>query len=49
MTDTKFLLPESAIPTHWYNVVADLPAPPAPPQEDLDVPDWLRRIFGRLG
>ncbi len=25
MTDTKFLLPESAIPTHWYNVVADLP------------------------
>jgi tryptophan synthase beta chain len=27
---TKFLLPESRIPTHWYNVIADLPAPPAP-------------------
>lgn len=28
---TKFILPESDIPTHWYNVVADLPAPPPPP------------------
>ena len=28
--DTKILLPESAIPTHWYNIVADLPAPPQP-------------------
>jgi tryptophan synthase beta chain len=27
---TKFLLGENQIPTHWYNVVADLPAPPAP-------------------
>jgi tryptophan synthase beta chain len=27
---TKFLLPENRIPTHWYNVIADLPAPPAP-------------------
>ncbi len=27
---TKFLLGENRIPTHWYNVVADLPAPPAP-------------------
>ena len=30
MESTKYLLPESQIPTHWYNVVADLPAPPAP-------------------
>ena len=30
MTTTKFLLPESDIPTHWYNVVADLNNPPAP-------------------
>jgi tryptophan synthase beta chain len=30
MEPTKILLPESQIPTHWYNVVADLPAPPAP-------------------
>ena len=28
---TKILLDESEIPTHWYNVVADLPAPPPPP------------------
>jgi tryptophan synthase beta chain len=27
---TKFLLDESQIPTHWYNVVADLARPPAP-------------------
>ena len=31
MPQTKFLLDESEIPTHWYNVVADLPNPPAPP------------------
>lgn len=28
---TKFLLEESSLPTHWYNVVADLPNPPPPP------------------
>ena len=28
---TKFLLSESDLPTHWYNVVADLPSPPPPP------------------
>ena len=31
MSDTKILLDESAIPTHWYNVVADMPNRPAPP------------------
>src|SRR5512143_2600274 len=30
MDETKIVLPESQIPTHWYNVVADLPAPPSP-------------------
>src|ERR1700730_15791699 len=29
-TQTKFMLDESEIPTHWYNVVPDLPHPPAP-------------------
>src|SRR6266550_3163165 len=29
-TRTKFLLDESEIPTHWYNVVPDLPHAPAP-------------------
>jgi tryptophan synthase beta chain len=27
---TKFLLDEGEIPTHWYNIVPDLPQPPAP-------------------
>ena len=31
MTDTKITLKESEIPTHFYNIVADLPSPPAPP------------------
>ncbi len=31
MSQTKFLLDESKMPTHWYNLCADLPAPPAPP------------------
>jgi tryptophan synthase beta chain len=30
MTDTvKYLLDETRIPKFWYNIVADLPAPPA--------------------
>ncbi len=28
---TRILLPEHEIPTHWYNIVADMPNPPAPP------------------
>lgn len=31
MDEVKILLDESEIPAHWYNVVADLPSPPAPP------------------
>ncbi len=31
MSQTKILLDESDIPTHWYNVIADMPNPPAPP------------------
>ncbi|HEX9762022.1 MAG TPA: TrpB-like pyridoxal phosphate-dependent enzyme, partial [Acidimicrobiia bacterium] len=27
---TKIMLPESEIPTHWYNIVPDLPSPPPP-------------------
>jgi tryptophan synthase beta chain len=29
-TTTKILLDERDLPTHWYNVVPDLPEPPAP-------------------
>jgi pyridoxal-phosphate dependent TrpB-like enzyme len=31
MAVTRVLLDESEIPTQWYNVVADMPNPPAPP------------------
>jgi tryptophan synthase beta chain len=31
MNQTKILLDENEIPTHWYNVMADMPSPPAPP------------------
>ncbi len=27
----RFVLDESEMPTHWYNIVADLPTPPPPP------------------
>ena len=27
----KYTLDESEMPTHWYNLMADLPAPPPPP------------------
>ena len=30
-TTKKFFLSESEIPTHWYNIAADLKNPPAPP------------------
>jgi len=31
VTDTKISLPESEIPTHFYNIAADLPTPLPPP------------------
>jgi tryptophan synthase beta chain len=31
MTDTKIVLPESEIPTHFYNIAPDLPTPLPPP------------------
>lgn len=45
---TKILLKESEIPTHWYNVVADMPNPPAPPMDPDGKPagpDALQAIF----
>src|SRR5689334_15460253 len=27
----RFVLPESELPTQWYNLIPDLPAPPPPP------------------
>jgi tryptophan synthase beta chain len=49
MTDTKITLPESDIPTHFYNIVPDLPTPLPPPlhpgtREPIG-PDMLAPIF----
>jgi tryptophan synthase beta chain len=30
MTETKVLLPESALPARWYNIAADMPNRPQP-------------------
>ncbi|MER3559699.1 MAG: hypothetical protein C4336_09825 [Armatimonadota bacterium] len=45
-----YLLSQNEIPTHWYNLVADLPAPPPPPLnpatgQAFDDPTPLMRIF----
>ncbi len=48
MPQTKILLDENEIPTHWYNVVADMPNPPAPPlgpDAQPIGPDALAAIF----
>ena len=48
MQQTKILLDEHEIPTHWYNVVADMPNPPAPPlgPDGQPIgPDALAAIF----
>jgi tryptophan synthase beta chain len=45
---TKILLDESEIPTQWYNVIADMPNPPAPPlgpDGKPVTPDALAAIF----
>ena len=48
MPQTKFLLSENDIPTHWYNIVPDLPSPPEPvlgPDGKPVTPDALSAIF----
>jgi len=48
MPHTKILLDESELPTHWYNVIADLPNPPAPylgPDLQPVTPDMMCNIF----
>ncbi|MBU0498617.1 MAG: TrpB-like pyridoxal phosphate-dependent enzyme [Gammaproteobacteria bacterium] len=45
---TKILLPESELPTHWYNLVADMPNPPAPylgPDGNPVPPEAMLTIF----
>jgi tryptophan synthase beta chain len=31
VNETKIILSERDMPTHWYNVIPDMPTPPAPP------------------
>ncbi len=49
MPQVKYTLEESEIPTHWYNVLADLPGDPAPPLDpethEPMGPEKLERIF----
>jgi tryptophan synthase beta chain len=48
MADVKIFLDESEIPRDWYNVVADMPNPPAPPlgpDGKPITPDSLSAIF----
>ncbi len=49
MAQHRYVLPESAIPTQWYNVMADLPSPPPPPLDPGTGqpvgPDALTPIF----
>ena len=45
---TKILLEEHEIPTHWYNIVADMPNPPAPslgPDGQPVPPEKMLAIF----
>ena len=46
---TKVVLDESEMPTHWYNIVADLPTPPPPHLHPATrnplVPDDLTALF----
>ncbi|MDR0528952.1 MAG: TrpB-like pyridoxal phosphate-dependent enzyme [Zoogloeaceae bacterium] len=45
MESTRVLLEAHEIPTHWYNIAADLPSPPAPPL----LPDGAPAGPGQLG
>lgn len=46
---TRFVLPQSEIPTHWYNVLADVPEPLPPPlhpgTKQPVTPDLMTAIF----
>ena len=51
MRQKKFILQEQEIPTHWYNIQADMPTKPMPPlnpqtRKPLTVDD-LSHIFSK--
>ncbi|MBA1148688.1 TrpB-like pyridoxal phosphate-dependent enzyme [Ectothiorhodospiraceae bacterium WFHF3C12] len=48
MAEHKILLTEAELPTHWYNVIPDLPSPPAPyvgPDGAPVPPEAMQAIF----
>ena len=48
MSQTRIVLDESEIPTHWYKIVADLPSPPLPslgPDGQPVGPEQMLAIF----
>ena len=48
MSQTRIVLDESEIPTHWYNIAADLKNPPFPPlgpDGNPVTPDKMLAIF----
>ncbi|HEY5999456.1 MAG TPA: TrpB-like pyridoxal phosphate-dependent enzyme, partial [bacterium] len=49
MTETKIILSEREMPTHWYNILPDMPSAPAPPLHPGTGkpvgPDDLKAIF----
>ena len=49
MPQTKYFLPETEMPTHWYNIIADMENPPPPylhPQRlDMMTPEDLAPVF----
>lgn len=48
MTSKKIFLDEAEMPTHWYNVIADMPNPPEPhkaPDGSIVPPEALLALF----
>mgnify|MGYP000520696413 CR=1 FL=1 len=45
MQQTRFLLDQKDLPDHWYNVVADMPNPPAPCLESAGIEDSLSKAI----
>lgn len=49
MAPKRIYLSEKDLPTHWYNIVADMPNPPAPPLHPATkqplTPDDLAPLF----
>src|SRR5438067_11370047 len=45
MEQVKIVLDEAEIPTHWYNLVADMPRPPGTPLARNGTPIGRKRLL----